>query len=162
MSGFGLGTASAAVSIEPIDSSTPWVAAADGNLVLVQTALTALNLPASAVDENGYTLLQAAASYSHINVLQWLVTQNVNVNAVDNEGDTALHYASTVEAAKFLVEIANVDQTIRNQAGRTALQSKQEELQEMQEDEDYDEDDQDAVNLRGLIGYLSSLSSVAQ
>ena len=162
MSGFGLGSASAAASDQPIDNSTPWVAAADGNLALVQSSLTTRNLPAGASDEHGYTLLQAAASYSHMNVLKWLLTQDIDVNAVDNEGDTALHYASTAEAARFLIEVAKVDQTIRNQGGRTALQSKREELEEMQLDEDYDEDDQDAVNLRAVIGYLSSLSSVAQ
>lgn len=162
MSGFGLGSASAAASDQPIDNSTPWVAAADGNLALVQSSLTTLNLPASAADENGYTLLQAAASYSHMNILQWLLSQNVDANAVDNEGDTALYYASTAEAARILIEVAKVDQTIRNQAGRTALQSKRDELEEMQLDEDYDEDNQDAVNLRSVIGYLSSVSSVAQ
>ena len=168
---FGLGRRTAATipSAVVVDASTPWLAAADGNLSLLQSSLTQLRLsPAQAADENGYTLLQAAASYSQIAVMEWLVLRQVPnsssavVNAVDRDGDTALHYASTVEAAKFLVQVAHIDASVRNGAGQTALESKQAELDEMMQDEDNDEDDQDFVNLRSLVEYLKSLSSVPQ
>jgi ankyrin repeat protein len=145
-----------------IDSSTPWIAASDGNLALLQHALTTLNLQPSASDENGYTLLQAAASYSRAAVMQWLVqTVAVDVNAVDTEGDTALHYADKVEAATFLLR-SGIDATILNAEGKTALQSKQEDMGEMMMDEDTEDDDADLLNLRALIEYLNSLNGMSQ
>jgi ankyrin repeat protein len=146
-----------------IDNSTPWIAASDGNLALLQHALTTLNLPPSeASDENGYTLLQAASSYSRAAVMQWLVqTVAVDVNAVDTEGDTALHYADKVEAATFLLQ-SGIDVTILNVAGKTALQSKQDDMDEMMADEDIEDDDVDLLNLRALIEYLTSLNEMAQ
>jgi ankyrin repeat protein len=129
----------------------------------LQHALTTLNLPPSeASDENGYTLLQAASSYSRAAVMQWLVqTVAVDVNAVDTEGDTALHYADKVEAATFLLQ-SGIDVTILNVAGKTALQSKQDDMDEMMADEDIEDDDVDLLNLRALIEYLTSLNEMAQ
>lgn len=156
---FGLGKAPAANnSSEDIDSSTPWVAVADGNLPLLQSSLKALSLQPSAADENGYTLLQAAASYSHLDIVRWLLSQRVNVNAVDGEGDSALHYASTVDAARLLIQ-ANIDASLVNSSGLTALETKREELQEMMEDDGYDEEDSDAIHLRSIIDYLTQLPS---
>ncbi|KAL7569128.1 hypothetical protein ACA910_016960 [Epithemia clementina (nom. ined.)] len=174
---------------EPMDSSTPWLAIADGNLSLLQTSLQVLNLPATAADENGYTLLQAAASYSHIPILQWLIEQvptttnsSVNhedakltmLNAVDFEGDTALHYASTKAAAEFLIH-CGIDVNIRNAEGRTALESKQAEIEdammeaEEEEDDDNDnanveekEEDEELSGLREVAAYLSSLDTMSQ
>ena len=169
MSGFGLagggsaafgGQASAAATVE-IDNSTPWMAASDGNLSLLQTSLTQLALSPNAADENGYTLLHAAASYGQMQVLQWLLSQpNMNINAVDNEGDSALHYASNEQAATVLIA-AGINRHVQNQQGKTALASKQEELQEMLEDEDFEEDE-DSTNLRGLVAYLSRLEENPQ
>ena len=165
MSGFGLGKPNyypATSDQEGIEPSTPWVAAADGNLALLKLALETLNLPPSAADENGYTLLQAAASYSHLPVIEWLLDQRdqngtilVSPNQPDGEGDTSLHYASSVQAAKILVEKGQADAKIENNDGKTPLQVKQEELDELMEDEE--EDSQDAEDLRELIAYLSSL-----
>ena len=155
MAVFGGGVAASNV---PIDQSTPWIAAADGNLPLLQTALPQLNLSPSAADENGYTLIHAAASYAHLPVLQWLVSQGANVHAVDGEGDSALHYASNRAAAEFLVREGKVSLDVRNQAGMTALQAKEEELKELMEDEDFDEMDEDAINLNGVIEFLKCVA----
>jgi ankyrin repeat protein len=157
---FGLGRAPpVAVFTTPIDTSTPWITASDGNLDLLQMSLTQLQLtPDTAVDENGYTLLQAAASYSQVKVMEWLVVaQNVTINAVDREGDSALHYAATVSAATFLLNIAKINPNLKNQAGKTALESKQEELNEMMQDEDNDDEDNDFVNLRAVVDYLRKI-----
>jgi ankyrin repeat protein len=153
---FGLGRAPPAAALTPIDASTPWIAASDGNLDLLQMSLTQLQLaPDTAVDENGYTLLQAAASYSQVKLMEWLVVaQNVTVYAVDREGDSALHYAATVDAATFLLNVAKINPNLKNQEGKTALESKQEELDEMMQDEDNDEEDHDFVNLRAVVDYL--------
>jgi ankyrin repeat protein len=162
---FGLGrspsSSTPADHNQPVDGSTPWIAASDGNLNLLQHALTTLNLTPSVSDENGYTLLQAASSYSRAAVMQWLIQapQAVNVNAVDTEGDSALHYADKVEAATYLVQ-SGIDTALLNVAGKTALQSKQEDMDEMMADEDTEDDDVDLLNLRALIEYLTSLNGM--
>ena len=171
MSSFGLGQqqssgADIAAHQQPVDSSTPWVAAADGNLPLLQHALRQLNLPITATDENGYTLLQAAASYSQIPIVIWILEQaqlsteqrNALVNAVDNDGDSALHYASTASVAQFLVERVGIDTQLVNTSGCTALQSKSVELAELLQDEDTEDDDVDVIHLKETIAYLESVS----
>ena len=167
-SGFGGGAAVAPLAAAAtIDASTPWLAAADGNLPLLQQSLQQLNLAIFAADEaQGYTLLMAAASYSQLRVIRWIVSQQQQQqsaqllqNQVDKDGDSALHYASTVEAAKILVEEAGTDVQIRNAAGLTAYESKKQELDELLADEDTEEDDTDVVNLKGVVEYLGQLSS---
>ena len=159
---FGLGIGATPVDADSIDASTPWVAASDGNLSLMQTSLTQLQLSCTASDENGYTLLQAAASYSQIDVMKWLLSQRINVNAIDNEGDTALHYATTVDAARFLSEVAKIDTTLKNAVGKSALDCKRDELNELLQDEDNDDQDEDFINLRAVVEYLSSLDANPQ
>jgi len=178
---FGLGRAPVDAATTPdddIDSSTPWIAASDGDLPLLQKSLARLQLSLTAADDNGYTLLQAAASYSQLPVMDWLLSSarqqtpdqtTVLVFAVDQEGDSALHYASTVDAVKRLID-AGIDVDHKNQAGKTALEHKQEELENLMEDEeDNNGDDQDegseddeARNLREVIAYLSSLPTQSQ
>jgi hypothetical protein len=147
-----------------IDPSTPFVAAADGDLSLLQTALRQLgNLPVHIQDEHGYTLLQAAVSYNQTHVWTWLATQpGFDVSLTDHDGDTALHYAVGVKAAQFLVETAGLSPQIKNQDGQTALDKKREELQEMQQDEDFEETDPEYQQLLALVQYLGNLSTVAQ
>lgn len=159
--GFGMlqpSAAAAAPPPEPIDASTPWVAAADGDLALLEASLRARGLSAAAADDNGYTLLQAAASYGQLEAMRWLLAQEPPppVDAVDREGDSALHYAASAAACRLLVS-TGIDRGIRNQAGRTALEAKREELQELMEEEDFDEDDVDAAALRECTDYLSQL-----
>lgn len=153
--------AAAAATEEPVEPGTPWIAAADGKLALLQASLEQLQLPLSVADENGYTLLQAAASYGQLPVLQWILSQTTCtaslVNAVDQEGDSALHYAGTVEAAKVLVQVGNINVALANGQGKTALQAKLEELQQLMDDEDEDSDSEDTENLKKQIEYLSDL-----
>jgi ankyrin repeat protein len=160
MASFGLGRTNNQQAEEgTVDSSTPWTAASEGNLTLLQSSLSSLKLPLSAADENGYTLMQAAASYGQIEVLQFLIASNqVDVNAVDNDGDSTLHHAGTVEAARLLVDVARVNPLIANSEGKTALQAKEEELKEMMEDEEIEDDDDDLESLKDVVKYLSSLA----
>jgi hypothetical protein len=174
-SGDGVTTAaSPAVPVGDVDASTPWVAAADGNLPLLQRALHLLNLTVAAADDNqGYTLLQAAASYGQIPVLTWLLSQvqakvagvpdvTQLANAVDRDGDSALHYAGTAATARFLVVEAGIDVRLRNSVGLTALEAKRRELEEIMCDEDFEEDDVDYLHAKEIVEYLQSLSMLQQ
>lgn len=76
---------------------------------------------ASAQDEHGYSLMHAAASYNHLDVLRALVNElHVNVDMKDEDGETALFVAETMDCAKVLVEELHADITVRGDAGKTA------------------------------------------
>ncbi|KAI5241904.1 hypothetical protein E4T43_05124 [Aureobasidium subglaciale] len=78
---------------------------------------------ASQQDRHGYSLLHAAASYSHPDVLRTLLTTyNVSPNLVDEDGETCLYSVETLDMAKFLVEQCNVDTTHKNDEGQTAAE----------------------------------------
>ena len=166
-----------------IDPSTPWTAIAEGNLSLLQLSLQQLQYPIYVADEiQGYTLLQAAASYSHTPILQyiWSEIQNHNnnanngtassaattttscpeggyQNAVDHDGDTALHYAGTVQAMEFLIDTCRINVHITNHNQMTALDAKRTEMHEIEQDvDDFDEDDIDYVQLKEMVQYLET------
>ena len=145
-----------------VDSSTPWIAASDGDLALLLTALKELNLSPWTSDSNGFTPLHSASSYNQIECIQWLLQQEgVDVDAQDSDGDTALHHCDNVEAARVLVEQGNANIAIQNSDGKTALELKEEDITERKQDEDdYDSDDEDIVGLKELIHYLKGLTMV--
>ena len=66
---------------------------------------------ASAQDEHGYSLIHAAASYNHLDLLRSLVEEfKVNIDLVDEDNETALFSIETVEAAKALIALgANIN-----------------------------------------------------
>jgi ankyrin repeat protein len=141
-----------------IDASTPWVAAGDGDLHLLQTSITQLGLAPNAADSNGFTFLHAACGYGRIEVIQWLLGLNrdsvvIDVNAKDGDGDTPLHHCDDVDSAKLLIE-AGADHTIKNDEGKTALEVKKEDVQEG--DEEDDSDDEDREKLKELVEYLTT------
>lgn len=76
---------------------------------------------ASSQDEHGYSLLHAAASYNHHDLLRTLVNDfHVDVNITDEDGETSLFVAETVETAKILVEELHCDTSLKNDEGSTA------------------------------------------
>ncbi|KAF8865462.1 hypothetical protein BDZ45DRAFT_412937 [Acephala macrosclerotiorum] len=76
---------------------------------------------ASTQDEHGYSLMHAAASYNHLDLLRTLVNEfHVNVNLKDEDGETALFVVETVDCAKVLVEELHADITIVGDEGKTA------------------------------------------
>jgi uncharacterized protein len=76
---------------------------------------------ASAQDEHGYSLLHAAASYNHIDLLRTLVHElKVTVDLKDEDGETALFVCETVECARILVEELKADTSIQGEEGKTA------------------------------------------
>mmetsp|Transcript_24031 Transcript_24031/g.56718 ORF Transcript_24031/g.56718 Transcript_24031/m.56718 type:complete len:175 (-) Transcript_24031:495-1019(-) len=157
-------------NIGDVDVATIFSAASEGNLPLLQTAMSKLNFIPTTADENGYTLLHAASSYSQLGILKFLLDNldrnnpdcTIFVNAGDNEGDSALHYAGNVDAARMLIEDGRIDPNRVNSQGKTALQAKKEELEETMQDEDMEDDDEDIEILQKIIAYLSSLSSMPQ
>ena len=168
MASFGLASSTTptgpAVETGPVDVATIFSAASEGNLALLQSSMSQLNFAVTTADENGYTLIHAAASYNQLAILKFILDNldrsNINctafINASDNEGDTALHYAGSADVARMLVA-GRIDTKIVNIQGKTALQAKKEELDEMMQDEDTEEDDEDVEVAQKLIEYLSSL-----
>ncbi|KAI0997863.1 hypothetical protein K3495_g10326 [Podosphaera aphanis] len=78
---------------------------------------------ASSQDVHGYSLLHAAASYNHLELLRRLVTEfNVNVDLKDEDGETPLFVAETVECARILLEELHADITIKNFEGKTVVE----------------------------------------
>jgi hypothetical protein len=65
--------------------------------------------------------MHAAASYNHLDLLRALVNEfRVSIDLKDEDGETALFVAETVDCAKLLVEELHADITIRNHEGKTA------------------------------------------
>ena len=55
----------------------------------------------------GYSAVQFASAYGHLDIVQYLVKNNADINACDDEGDTPLHdacYMANLDVIKFLVE----------------------------------------------------------
>lgn len=76
---------------------------------------------ASSQDEHGYSLLHAAASYNHVDLLRTLVNEfHLDVNVKDEDGETPLFVAETVQVAQVLAEELGADITIKNEEGLTA------------------------------------------
>ncbi|KAL8910544.1 MAG: hypothetical protein Q9171_004166 [Xanthocarpia ochracea] len=76
---------------------------------------------ASSQDEHGYSLLHAAASYNHHDLLRTLVREfHVDPNIKDEDGESSLFVAETVETARILVEELNCDVSVKNHEGSTA------------------------------------------
>lgn len=76
---------------------------------------------ASARDAHGYSLVHAAASYNQLEVLRELVQKySVDVNILDEDGETALFATESARIAECLVAELNVDVNVRNTEGKTA------------------------------------------
>ncbi|KAH9850256.1 ankyrin [Lenzites betulinus] len=81
-----------------------WVAAGDGDLDRVRELIEVHSTSPNAPDPNTYTPMHAAASYGHLNILEYLISRGGDVNVTDNDGDTPLYVVENVETARFLVE----------------------------------------------------------
>lgn len=76
---------------------------------------------ASARDAHGYSLVHAAASYNQLPVLRELIQKyHVDVDMLDEDGETPLFAAELVDVAKCLVEELGADWRVRNSEGKTA------------------------------------------
>lgn len=103
-------------------AANPYLLAADNPDALVALLRENPSL-ASGQDEHGYSLVHAAASYNHLDLLRSLVRDfGVDVNLRDEDQETALFVVETVDAAKILVEELQVDLTAKNSEGQTATE----------------------------------------
>ena len=106
--------------IKDMAQSNPFLLAADNSPDLLPLLRSKPAL-ASTQDQHGYSLMHAAASYNHIDLLRILVHEfKVDVNTRDEDGETALFVVETVEAAQLLTESLKADTEIKNADGLTA------------------------------------------
>ena len=103
-------------------AANPLLLAADHPDTLLELLRSDPSL-ASAQDEHGYSLVHAAASYDHFDLLRALVREyGVDVNLRDEDEETALFVVETVAAARVLVEELDADTAATNADGQTAAQ----------------------------------------
>ncbi|KAK5112797.1 hypothetical protein LTR85_011131 [Meristemomyces frigidus] len=77
---------------------------------------------ASKQDAHGYSLVHAATSYNHIPLLTALIRDfRVDPNITDEDGETALFNAETVDVANELLQLG-VKPDARNDEGQTAAE----------------------------------------
>jgi hypothetical protein len=92
----------------------------------VVRALIRAGAKTNLVERTGVNLLHWATITNRPEVIPELANARVDVNAVDDAGFTPLMYAATIDfgdtAALDALLAAGADRTIRNGAGRTALQ----------------------------------------
>ncbi|UNI19207.1 hypothetical protein JDV02_005407 [Purpureocillium takamizusanense] len=101
-------------------TQNPFLLAADNSPALLPL-LRANRSLASAQDDHGYSLVHAAASYNHLDLLYALVRElKVDVNLKDEDDETALFVVETVDAARVLVEELSADLYHRGSEGLTA------------------------------------------
>eukprot|EP00041_Stephanoeca_diplocostata_P005533 m.63544 g.63544 ORF g.63544 m.63544 type:complete len:276 (-) comp15840_c2_seq7:195-1022(-) len=95
-----------------------------GNLSQVQEYLTKRGQDINLRDGRGLTPLMVACDRDHGDIVRYLATvPGVNVNATDEDNQTALHYAVIIgnaDAAKALVD-ANADISAKDSDGADAL-----------------------------------------
>jgi hypothetical protein len=107
--------------------SNPFLLAADNSPQLIPLLRQEPAL-ASSQDEHGYSLVHAAASYNHLDLLRTLVNElHVDVDLKDEDGETALFVAESIECAKVLVEELHANILTRNHEGKTAREKIEEE-----------------------------------
>ena len=108
---------------------------------------------AHAADTNGYSLLHAASSYSHLEVLRALnrAPFEVDVNARDTEGETPLFYAETEETARCLVEELGADWKVKNDDGGDVQQSARQNVE--------DTEGKEREGWQAVLKYFQSLMS---
>ncbi|CED84727.1 FOG: Ankyrin repeat [Phaffia rhodozyma] len=107
-----------------------WIAAGDGDLERVKDLIENQNLSPNVPDENTYTPLHAAASYSQLDVLTYLLSKGGNINLTDEDGETPLFTVESVDTARFLIE-NGADVAWKNKEGLNAAENLEEEFPEV-------------------------------
>ncbi|KAF8322540.1 ankyrin [Clavulina sp. PMI_390] len=109
----------------PTTQKNLWIAASDGELERVRVRMSP-----NAPDPNTYTPMHAAASYGHIELLEYLISRGGDVNVTDEDGDTPIYTVESVQVAQWLVDHgAMVDR--RNNEGVSPIEHLEEEFPEV-------------------------------
>ena len=104
----------------PNAAPNPFTLAADNSATLLPLLRSNPRL-ATSQDEHGYSLLHAAASYNHVDLMRCLKVEfNIDPNVVDEDEETALFVVETVEAAQCLIEDVGTDPRVKNAERMTA------------------------------------------
>ncbi|TIA88768.1 hypothetical protein E3P99_02405 [Wallemia hederae] len=106
---------------DPSNDKNIWLSSSEGDLDRVQYLVERCGVDVNALDENSYSTLHAAASYSHPELLRYLIQKGGNVNIVDDDNETPLFVAEDADIARLLVE-HGADAAHRNSQGQTALE----------------------------------------
>lgn len=98
----------------------PYLLAADNHPDLLPL-LRANPTLASSQDDHGYSLVHAAASYGHLDLLRTLIRElQVNVDLKDEDDETALFVVEAPAVAKVLIEELGANPRHRGSEGLTA------------------------------------------
>ncbi|KAJ9107357.1 hypothetical protein QFC21_000807 [Naganishia friedmannii] len=99
-----------------------WIAASDGDMERVKELIEVHGMSPNVEDENTYTPMHAAASYAHLDLLEYLISKGGDINHPDSDGETPLFTVESVEVAKWMIERgAKID--VKNHEGETAAET---------------------------------------
>ncbi|TIA73818.1 hypothetical protein E3P92_03594 [Wallemia ichthyophaga] len=119
---------------DPTNDKNIWLSASEGDMERVAYLVEKCGLDVNTLDENSYSTLHAATSYSHSDLLRYLIEKGGNVNIVDDDHETPLFVAEDEDVARLLVE-HGADASHRNAEGLTPLEKliQDDEHEEVQE-----------------------------
>lgn len=70
----------------------------------------------SILHHHSYSILRhAAASYGHLNILEYLVSRGGDVNITDDDNDTPIYTVETEEVAKWLIDHGAIVDRLNNE-----------------------------------------------
>ncbi|SCV71116.1 BQ2448_2704 [Microbotryum intermedium] len=106
--------------------SNIWTAASEGDLDRVKHLIENEGLSPNAFDDNSYSPLHAAASWSHLEILRYLIQKGGDINLADEDGETCLFVVEDVDMARIIVRELGGDFNKRNNEGLNAAEHLQE------------------------------------
>ena len=118
-----LGIEDAVAAVTEGASENVWVAASEGKMAELRAHIEGGKVSATSTDENGYTPLHAAASYSQEEALRYLIASlgGRSVDVADGDGDTPLHACESEGCGQQLLDAgANIE--ARNHEGKTPIE----------------------------------------
>ncbi|GHJ86045.1 hypothetical protein NliqN6_2447 [Naganishia liquefaciens] len=98
-----------------------WIAASDGDIERVKELIEVHGMSPNAEDDNTYTPMHAAASYAHLDLLDYLISKGGDINHADSDGETPLFTVESVEVAKWMIE-RGAKYDVRNNDGETVAE----------------------------------------
>lgn len=107
-----------------------WVAASNGDVDAVKNIMATAGTAVNAQDETGYAPLHAAASYSQVEMLEFLLSMGATVDLLDFDGDTPLLVCEEPDCYNKLIA-AGANPKARNTANQGILEKVMEDENEV-------------------------------